>query len=481
MAKVAAWLVVHLLVLGAGFFLFVSWQLRLGLDSLLTGATGERLESIGNSISSDLGNARVDEWEGIVEGYFDGYGIETFLRMPMDLVPGNEEAEIPMEIVKRLRDEKPHREPMPGGRPERGPPMGFGERPPMHHFNEERNRAAEAVFLVKAEEDGGYWAVMDVPVESVEREASPQVLVFLRADAAAGGGLFFDFRPWLFGGLAVLALSLLLWAPFVLGVTSYAGRISRATEKIAEGDFAAKIGAKRNDELGRAGDSIEEMSGQLGNLLSGQKRFLADVAHELCAPLARMRTGLGILENRVERKDVERVLSIEEDAAELSALVSELLAFTKASSAVLEVEEIELGEFLESFSGKELEGHEVKLEVPEGMVVRADRRLLGRAVVNVLRNCHRHGGAGCAVRIFAKREGEDVLMGIEDDGVGVEEGELGRLFEPFYRPDRSRTRDTGGTGLGMAIVESSVKAFGGKVAASKGDLGGLRVNFWLPG
>ena len=69
---------------------------------------------------------------------------------------------------------------------------------------------------------------------------------------------------------------------------------------------------------------------------------------------------------------------------------------------------------------------------------------------------------------------------VEDSGPGVAEGELPRLFEPFYRPDKSRTRDTGGTGLGMAIVESSVRACGGKVSAGKSEMGGLLVSLVLP-
>jgi two-component system sensor histidine kinase CpxA len=98
---------------------------------------------------------------------------------------------------------------------------------------------------------------------------------------------------------------------------------------------------------------------------------------------------------------------------------------------------------------------------------------------NVLRNCHRHAGEDCAVRVSATATKDTVNLVVEDNGPGVPEEELLKLFEPFYRPDKSRTRDTGGTGLGMAIVESSVRACGGKVSAGKSAMGGLAVSFSL--
>jgi two-component system sensor histidine kinase CpxA len=305
-------------------------------------------------------------------------------------------------------------------------------------------------------------------------------VLFLKSANASANGLFFDYSPWLLGGLAVLGLSVALWAPFVLGITRYAGRISKATARIADGHFDTKLGASRNDELGAVGESIEEMSARLGHLISGQKRFLGDVAHELCAPLARMRTGLGILQNGADARQAERLASIEEDAEELSALVSELLAFTKANSSPANPESIPLAEFCRDLASRELEGHAVEIAALETVSVRADRKLLARALRNVLRNCHLHAGADCSVRISANASGDTVNLVVEDNGPGVEEGELPRLFEPFYRPDKSRTRDTGGTGLGMAIVESSVRACGGKVSAGKSEMGGLLVSLVLP-
>lgn len=479
MAKVALWLAMHLLVLAAAFALFVGWQLRLGLDSLLSGATGERLESLGREISVSLAGLPRGEWDEIVAEKIAPYGLEGFIRLEPELGPGREESVIPVEIIERAKKELPPPERL-GNRP---PPFeGFpgpdGTRPERRFPREERE--ARSLFLTRHSGSGDYWAALELVIEKPGPGRPPGSVLFLRSGNASANGLFFDTRPWLLGGLAVLGLSVALWAPFVLGITRYAGRISKATARIADGHFDTKLGATRNDELGAAGESIEEMSARLGQLISGQKRFLGDVAHELCAPLARMRTGLGILQNGADGRQAERLASIEEDAEELSTLVSELLAFTKANASPANLETIPLAGFCGDLAARELEGHAVEIAVPENDSVRADRKLFARALRNVLRNCHLHAGADCAVRISANTSGNTVSLVVEDNGPGVEEGELTKLFEPFYRPDKSRTRDTGGTGLGMAIVESSVRACGGKVSAGNSAMGGLSVSFFLP-
>ena len=112
--------------------------------------------------------------------------------------------------------------------------------------------------------------------------------------------------------------------------------------------------------------------------------------------------------------------------------------------------------------------------------VSADRKHLTRAVQNVFRNCHRHAGEDCEVRIAAFKKDGVVTFDIGDNGSGVSDEEHSRLFEPFYRPDKSRTRDTGGIGLGMAIMESSVRACHGRIVAGRSPMGGLLISISLP-
>lgn len=481
MVKVTAWLALHLGVLALSFYLFVRWQLDLGLDSLLTSSAEARLTTLGESVEEELVDISPGAWETAARGFLEDYELEVYLRDPRMLRPEWIGPDIPASILEKIRiGRRPpsHVRERGGRRSDRFGDRELPPRPPDDNFLADRKAGSKVLCLERDPESGTYWAAIELVVPGFSRGRDHPGILFLKSESASAGGLFFDYRPWLLGAIAVFALSVVLWTPFVLGITRYAKQISRVTGKIANGEFEVRIGASRNDELGQAGRSIESMSSQLGHLIHGQKRFLGDVAHELCAPLARMRTGLGVLENS---NDLERHLeSIDEDAEELSNLISELLAFTKANAASVELEDVDLKELLEPLVQRELSGCEVTLAVPSHIVIQADRRFLTRALLNVLRNCLGHAGAGCEVRISSRSNSNDVNLTIEDDGPGVEEGNLPRLFEPFFRTDRSRSRDTGGTGLGLAIVESSISACGGGVSAERSSMGGLAILIRLP-
>jgi len=120
----------------------------------------------------------------------------------------------------------------------------------------------------------------------------------IQSPTLSAGGLFFDPGPWWLAGGAVLALSVLWWLPFIGSITRSLGRMTAATEAIAEGRFDAELNERRGDELGRLGGAINTMARRLEGFVTGQKRFLGDIAHELCSPppawcLERMRTPAG--------------------------------------------------------------------------------------------------------------------------------------------------------------------------------------------
>lgn len=538
MAKVLLWLLLHLGVLAAVFFLFVAWQLRLGLDSLLSGTAGERLKNVGEEISSDLRQAPRREWPEILKKHEAALGVQAFLELSPGVWLGPRPEKAPENVDHRIKGfRRPQSRPPRGGsgppqdgRPPRGPddrregPPGgprdrFDEGPPggpRDRFDEEppedgppemrgfpppgppgrREPITDARpgnrevprpqvrpdFLLRGRGGDGYWAGIDLPLFDPPEEQPLHALLLLRASDLSGGGLFFDLRPWVIGGLAVLGLSLLFWAPFVFGITRYVSRLSKATEAIADGKFEARVGADRSDELGSLGASIETMASRLDRLVRGQKRFLGDVAHELCSPLARIRTGLGVMEYGLSPEQQTRLESIEEDVEELSRLVSEVLAFTKASTAPGSVrpEPVELEPLVQLALSRECPGQQSEVRIPPALAVMVDRNLFARAVANVLRNARNHGGDDCRVVIEASLEGAEVELRISDNGPGVNEGDLARLFEPFYRPDAARTREAGGAGLGLAIVRAGVEACGGTVRAEASETRGLSVVFRLP-
>lgn len=486
LGKMLLWLGLHLAVLAAAFVLFVGWQLRLGLDSLLSGTAGERLEALGEELSHAMVAAPRRDWPALLEAKARPYGLEPFLLLERGNWALGSASAVPPDVLERLNDERRPRAGRPGNGPGGGPPPRRGEGPrrgprPSGPAADRGGPEAQALFLVRARGGKGYWAGIDLPLFVPRQQQPLHGVVLLRSDQLAGGGLFFDLMPWIGGGLAVLALSLAVWAPFFLGISRYASRLSKATSRIAEGRFDVRVGGSRSDELGMVGHSIESMARRLDRLVGGQRRFLGDVAHELCSPLARIRTGLGVLEHGMGEGSADRLASIEEDVEELSELVSEVLAFTRASTAPDSVkpEVVELRELVEQAASRECPGHELTIDLPESSGVTADRRLLARAVANLLRNADRHGGATSRIRVSGRRDGDAFELVVEDDGPGVDEAKLERLFEPFYRPDEARTRESGGAGLGLAIVRSAVEACGGSVAASRSPLGGLAVTLTL--
>lgn len=483
MGKMLLWLLVHLAVLALAFYLFVAWQLRLGLDSLLSGTAGDRIRNVGDLVASEIRRAPRPEWPAILERHGKSLGLEISMEAGPGGWIGLGEEGIPENVRRRIDSQR-----RPEIRPPRGPlgPPGaprFGEGPPPRGplESEAVRQESRPQFLMRGGSPGGYWAGVEVPLFPLRSGKPPRGLLLLRSPDLSGGGLFFDLKPWILGGLAVLAVSLLLWAPFFIRITRYLKRLSRATEAIAEGRFDVEVGTPRSDELGALGASIEAMAARLERLVKGQKRFLGDVAHELCSPLARIRAGLGILEQGLKEDQRPRWESIEEDVEELARLVSEVLAFTKATTAPASanLESIELEPLLKSALARECPGQIVQLQLPPDLMVLGDRGLMARAIANVLRNARLHAGDACELNIAAKELDEWIELRIADDGPGVGEPELQRLFEPFYRPDSSRSRDSGGTGLGLAIVRAGIDACGGSVRAEPVRPHGLALVFRL--
>jgi two-component system sensor histidine kinase CpxA len=160
--------------------------------------------------------------------------------------------------------------------------------------------------------------------------------------------------------------------------------------------------------------------------------------------------------------------------------VNELLSFSKASvgRANIKLQAVALRAVVEKAASRESSsagGAEVKVEVVEDLRAVADPELLLRAMGNVLRNAIRYAGNAGPITISAAREGEKVMVTIEDCGAGIPEDALEQVFDPFYRVDSSRTRETGGVGLGLSIVKTCVESCGGTVSCENRQPTGLRV------
>jgi two-component system sensor histidine kinase CpxA len=273
-----------------------------------------------------------------------------------------------------------------------------------------------------------------------------------------------------------------MWLPLVRGITRSIRQMTGAAGQMAQGQFGTRVDTDRGDELGRLGESLNHMAGRLGEYVTGQKRFLGDIAHELCSPLARMEMALGVLEQRAAADQVDHVNDVREEVRHMSSLVNELLSFSKAGLRTkdLELRAVDLAALCDRVIQREGQGKtDIAVNVDVALHVLADPDLLARAVGNVLRNAVRYAGDAGPITISATVRGAEVLFTVTDNGPGVPPETLHRLFDPFYRPETARTREGGGAGLGLAIVKSCVEACGGSVAVKNVLPRGLEVTMRL--
>ncbi len=307
--------------------------------------------------------------------------------------------------------------------------------------------------------------------------------VVVASDSFTGRGLFFDPTPYLAVAVAIIGLSILFWLPFVRRITNAVGQMTSAAESIAEENFAVRVNDKRTDEIGRLGKSINHLAERLAGFVTGQKRFLGDISHELNSPLARMQFALTILEDRVDEKNLAYVQDVREEVELMSKLVSELLTFSKAGikTADVKLNQIRLRPLVNAAAQRETaqERAEMILEINDDLQVLANAELLERAVANVIRNAIRYAGNTGAITIKAEAQADKIRLTIADQGAGVADGELEKLFDPFYRLESDRARATGGAGLGLAIVKSCVEACGGRVFAENLKPNGFQVTMLL--
>ncbi len=486
--KILFWFFLNVVFLGAVFLIVARVQFKFGLDSLVNGPAGENIQRVTQSLRTSLRNRPRADWNEVLKEFGDIYKVRFFLFRNDGGQIAGDEVNLPPEVRARIAvrrgpgpppgegrgmAQQPESDQPPGPRP---PSRGDGEgRPPMMPDGPSPRT------MVHTSAPNGYWVVIHMPILNPEPPPPmmPAVLV-VASDSLSAGGLFFDVKPWVIAAAGVIAVSALFWFPLVRGITRSISQMTQATERIAEGRFEVRTLVERQDELGSLSDAINQMAERLAGLVGGQKRFLGDIAHELCSPIARIQVALGILEQRADTRQKDQVKDLREEVEQMSGLVNELLSFSKASvgRANIKLQAVSIRAVVEKAASRESSstgGTEVKVEVAEDLRAVADPELLLRAMGNVLRNAIRYAGNAGPITISAAREGENVMVTIEDCGAGIPEDALGQVFDPFYRVDSSRTRETGGVGLGLSIVKTCVESCGGTVSCENRQPAGLRV------
>lgn len=473
-AKILLCFFLNLVFLGLVFYGLFKVQLRLDLDSLLLGKAGERIQAVSDLIGAEIADQPREQWSAILERFGAAYQVEFFLFHSDGTQAAGQKVILPPEVAEKLTERRGLGPGGPGGRG--GPPFGRG-------MGRQGGQGAQhAKFMAQTRDPKAYWVGVRMPPPPTERTRPGPLTLLAASPSLAGGGLFFDFKPWVIAGFAALLLSMLFWAPLVRGLTRSVAQMTEATEKISHGDFEARVDANRSDELGALGRGINRMSQRLSGYVTGQKRLLGDIAHELRSPIARMQLALGILEQKIEAQPPGCVEDLREEIQQMSGLVDELLSYSKASLGIegLSLKPVALAELVERVARREsAAGGEVRNEVAADLWVLAEPELLARAVGNLVRNSIRYAGEAGPITIGAENREDGVQLTVSDCGRGIPEEALEKIFDPFYRVEHSRDRQSGGVGLGLTIVKTCVEACGGRVTCRNRNPSGLETTLEL--
>jgi signal transduction histidine kinase len=281
--------------------------------------------------------------------------------------------------------------------------------------------------------------------------------------------------------LLVLDLAVLTW--FLVA------RALRPVEQIR-----SEVDLIRSGELDRrvpetgAGDEIDQLAATMNRMLDRleqtterQRQFVSDASHELRSPLASIRTQLEVAVAHPDRLAWREVAAgVLEEGGRMEALVDDLLALARADEGAVEASDdvVALGEVARTEAAGRASPPVFDVSDVADVAVRGDEGALRRVIRNLLDNAARH--AVSVVRVAMTPSEGAVLLAVEDDGSGIPDEERERVFERFTRLEEARTRDAGGTGLGLAVVRAVVEAHGGSVRVVEGELGGARVEVWIP-
>jgi two-component system OmpR family sensor kinase len=280
--------------------------------------------------------------------------------------------------------------------------------------------------------------------------------------------------------LKQLAVALLVLAivsiPLARSVTAPLARLSNFARRFGKGELAARMHSKRRDEIGALARAFDDMADRIATLRRSEKELLANISHELRTPLARIRLALELASDGDRAKANSYLSDIGEDLAELERLLDDVmstarndLASDSAGDALppLHFEPLAGSWLLEAavtrFHVRSPE-RPLECDIPEDLpTLDADPSVLRRVLDNLLDNARKFSEEPVRLSGRASEDGAHLLIEVEDRGMGISVADQARIFEPFFRSDPSRTRATGGVGLGLAVVKRIVEAHLGKI------------------
>jgi signal transduction histidine kinase len=270
--------------------------------------------------------------------------------------------------------------------------------------------------------------------------------------------------PLLAGLLVLVVLS-------VLAVRTAAQPLAvmeAAAQRLGRDVYAPPVPVSGPREVRSAASAFNEMQMRLRRFIDDRTQMVAAISHDLRTPITRLKLRAEFIDDEEQRA---KVLA---DLDEMEAMIASTLAFARDDAAREMRQPFDLAEMLQDLCGEFASVY----DGPDHLPVNAGPLSLKRTFANLLGNARKYAGSS---RLTLERQGADHVVAIlDDDGPGIPELEMEKVFAPFYRVEASRNRETGGTGLGLAVARSAVRAHGGDIALANRPEGGLRITVTLP-
>lgn len=292
----------------------------------------------------------------------------------------------------------------------------------------------------------------------------------------------------IWGGGAAVVVAVILSLIISRKITGPIHGLAEVTGRIAKGDYSRRVDVRSKDEIGALAISFNRMAVSLEEAQKLRRELMANIAHELRTPLTSISGYMEGLADGVVPATVETYDLVHREAGRLSRLVDDLQRLTRAESGqeMLDIIELRVKPALErvcqrlepQFREKGVALELVSLE--SDLRLFADQDKLDQVLTNLLDNSLRHSDPGGSVKILAETSGEFVAITVTDNGVGISTADLPHIFERFYTADKSRSRERGGTGIGLTIAKSYVTALGGSIFAESEPGAGTRMTVLLP-
>ena len=301
------------------------------------------------------------------------------------------------------------------------------------------------------------------------------------------------FGIWVWPGtqVAVLTIAILTAAVVSLLLARYVSlpivRLQNASRALAAGALDTRVGAPstlRRDEVGTLARDFDAMAERIQELVTAKETLLRDVSHEFRSPLARIRMALALAERRAGEASLPDLARIEREAERLDKLVGQVMTLTRLRTTDAPRRDILR---LDSLVGEVVD--DARFEYPDATLeytakkeisLRGDADGLKSAIENVVRNAMIYGDRAKPIEVRIDNSGGAATVRVLDHGPGVPDTELERIFEPFYRTDKSRDHRQDGQGIGLAITARVTELHGGKVRARNRAEGGLEIAIELP-